>query len=127
MNENPLIQKVGNVMFNLLLIDNWLIGLFRTSNDVWRFLEELGRQLDAGEPVPSEIHIFTVATTGTPEVNILEMGKILKRPLKMPPDEHGVISIKECFLYTALHDDPEVEALVRNFFPQIMEVLYESG
>lgn len=128
MTDNPHIQRVGNTMFNLLLVDEWLVGLFRTNNDVWRFLTYLGEQLDAGEPVPNEIHVFTIVTTGTPEVEILETAKIVKTPLKMPPDENGVVRIVECFLYTAIHDGPEVAQLteiVQSTFPQIMEVLYE--
>ena len=54
------------------MVDDWLLGLFRTNQDVWRFLEYLGEQLEAGEPVPKEIHVFTVATTGIAEIIVLD-------------------------------------------------------
>ena len=121
---NKLIQRVGDTMFNLLLVDDWLMGLFYTNNDVWRFLEYLGRQLEAGEEVPNEIYIFTVATTGTPDVAILEIGKVIKTPTQMPDETEK----KDRFVYTAIHEGPEwteKEEIVRALFPQIMEALYE--
>ena len=122
MNVN--IQKVGNSVFNLLLIDQWLVGIFRTNNNVWDFLRYLGDQLDAGEPVPKDIFLFTCATTGTERPAVLERAKIVRTAIEVsgkPP--------KDYFLYTAIHNDEEinrVNELVEELFPQIMEALYDG-
>lgn len=121
--NNPNIQRVGNTVFNLLMVDDWLLALFRTNQDVWHFLEYLGVQLATGEPVPKEIHVFTIATTGIDEIAILETAKIVRMPLKVL--DHDKPQLR--YIYTAIHEDAEVERLkeiVRVSWLEIMEVLY---
>ena len=116
-------------MFNLLLIDDWLIGLFGTNNDIWRFLEQLGKQLEAGEPVPKEIYVFTVSHMNlSSETHILETAKIVRTSLNIPSNDEEALT-KEYFIYTAMHDDPEtkrVALVVQKVFHQILKVLYEG-
>lgn len=123
MSSNPNIQRLGNTMFNLLMVDDWLVGLFGNSRDIWRFLEYLGRQLAAGEPVPKEIHVFTVVTTAPGEIEVLETAKIVRTPLQGPQEKEP----KDYFIYTAIHEDAEVgrlKEIVQTHFFQISEVLY---
>lgn len=120
---NTLIQKVGGTSFGLLLVDDWLVGMFRTMNDVWHFLEYVGIQLSEGEPVPSEIYIFLITTADNPDhVEILETGKLVKTAITVEGVE------KEFFVYTALHDEPntkEVHNKVLELLPTIIRTLYE--
>jgi len=122
--SNPNIQRVGNTVFNLLMVDDWLLGLFRTNQDIWRFLEYLGVQLATEKPVPREIHVFTIASTGIDEIVILESAKIVRMPLKVLDHDRPQIR----YIYTAIHEDAEVERLkevVRASWSEIMEVLNE--
>lgn len=116
------IERVGGSMFTILVVDEWLVGLFYTNNDVWRFLTHLGKQLSDGEPVPEKVFIFTVTLTGVPEdpVKILETATIFKTKLDMLDSE------EEYFIYKVLYDSAakKLEDLVRKYWADIEEVLY---
>lgn len=128
--KNPYITKVGGPAFNILMVDDWLVGLFKTNNDIWRFLKYLGVQLSNGEEVPDKVYVFTVVITGVPEapLKILETAKIVKMnlPLDQPEEKR-----KPYFVYTAIHnhqsEHEEVKKKVLTLAPDIMETLHESG
>jgi hypothetical protein len=130
--SNPNIEKIMSVgegsLFNLLMVDDWLVCLFPTNNHLWSYLGYLGQQLMAGEPVPEKVYLFTIAaaraSVGYEAPSVLEAGKVVKTKLTTVDDDGNQI---ERFIYTAIHDDHElreVKELVDRHFPQIIEVLY---
>jgi hypothetical protein len=138
--NSPYIQKVEGTLFNLLMVDNWLVGLFRTNNDIWRFVEYLSEQLAAGEPVPQEIYVVTLAGPNqwrwknriqgyvAGPSDILEMARIVRMTLKLPSNDENARET-DYLVYTALHDSPEAEkvrVMVKEYFPQILMALYEE-
>jgi len=122
--NNPVVQKLGNTIFNLLMVDNWLICIFRTNNDLWSLLQFLGEKLAAGEPVPKEIYVFTLVgiNSNIYDISVVETGRIVRMPINLPSEDEP----KDRFVYTAVHEHIETERLkelVREAWPQIMEVL----
>ena len=127
---NRLIEKAEGYMFNVLIVDEWLVGLFKTNNDAWRFLEYLGERLAEGKKVPDQIYIFMIAVTGIPEdpVKILQTAKVVKKNVRLDMNSDKRTPF---FVYTALHrPDPEVDHAqdaISLYWPQIEEVLNNDG
>lgn len=127
MNVN--IEKVGGTAFSLLIFDDWLIGLFRTNQDLWNFLWDVRVKLKNDEQdLPEELFMLTVAETEIPEdpVKILEMAKLTKIMGRKYPTNPESEETCPYVLYTALHNDDGESDRVKDLVSIHWEAIKEA-
>jgi len=136
MTDNPNVEKIGNGLFNLLMIDDWFIGLFRTNMEIWRFMEHWHESLSTDAELPKKMYVLVVVTKGDPPVSftivdkaMLTVTSVKQLSVDDPKGENS--PPKDMLVYVAMFDDdPETEALegiVAAALPQIIKEVFYDG